>query len=350
MLNVDWFNPYDETPYSAGVLYFVIQNLPRSERYRFENIILAGIIPGPREPKKHINTFLLPNVADLKKLYTGIIIPNPQSFCGTTLIRAAISCISCDLPATRKVCGFYSFSSLYGCSKCLKKFVTHSFGSKPDYSGFDTSSWQPRNLVTHRAKAYASKQATTASSQLQIEQSYGIRYSVLLVLPYFDVIRYHVVDPMHALFLGIAKHTVKVWRSLDILSLDHLNTIQEKVDNMIPPPKVGRIPRKIESGFTAFTADEWKNWILLYSAYILHDILPEGDYQCWCYFVEACQLTSQPVLYQEQIAMAHDLIVKFCSTFERLYGKDMCTPNMHMVCHLKDILQDYGPVHGVLFF
>ena len=60
----------------------------------------------------------------------------------------------------------------------------------------------------------------------------------------------------------------------------------------------------------------------------------EGDYQCWCYFVEACQLTSQLVLYQEHIAMAHDLIVKFCSTFERLYGKDMCTPNMHMVCHL----------------
>ena len=112
---------YDETPYSAGVLYFVIQNLPRSERYRFENIILTGIIPGPREPKKHIKTFLLPIVADLKKLYTGIIIPNRQSFCGTTLIHAAISCISCDLPATRKVCGFYSFSSLYGCTKCLKE-------------------------------------------------------------------------------------------------------------------------------------------------------------------------------------------------------------------------------------
>ena len=203
MLNIDWFNPYDETPYSAGVIYFVVQNLPRSERYKFENIILAGIIPGPREPKKHINTFLSPIVEDLKQLYRGIVIPNSLSCCGSTIIRAVVSCVSCDIPATRKVCGFYSFSSLFGCSKCLKQFVTTSFGSKPDYSGFDTSLWQPRNLATHRAKAYASKEATTASAQLHIEQSYGIRYSVLLNLPYFDVIRHHVVDPVHALFLSI---------------------------------------------------------------------------------------------------------------------------------------------------
>ena len=62
MLNVDSF---DETPYSAGVIYFV-QNLPRSERFKFENIILAGIIPGPREPKKHMNTFLSPVVKHLQ--------------------------------------------------------------------------------------------------------------------------------------------------------------------------------------------------------------------------------------------------------------------------------------------
>ena len=58
MLNIDWFNPYEETPYSAGVIYFVVQNLPRSERFKFENVILVGMIPGPNEPKKHINTYL----------------------------------------------------------------------------------------------------------------------------------------------------------------------------------------------------------------------------------------------------------------------------------------------------
>ena len=93
--------------------------------------------------------------------------------------------------------------------------------------------WQHTELKHN----YAAKEAI-ADTQLHIEQSYGVCYSVLLNLPYFDVICHHVVDPMHALFLGIAKHTVKVWRDLDIITSDHLSIIQEKVDNMTPPPKV----------------------------------------------------------------------------------------------------------------
>ena len=350
MLNIDWFNPYEETPYSAGVIYFVVQNLPRSERFKFENVILVGMIPGPNEPKKHINTYLAPIVKDLQHLYAGVTVSNPNSYCGTTLFRAILSCVSCDLPATRKVCGFYSFCALRGCSKCLKEFVTTSFGSKPDYSGFNVNSWGKRNLATHTAKAFAAKEAATASAQVKIEQSYGVRYSVLLTLPYFDVIRYHVVDPMHSLFLGIAKHTVKVWRDIGIIRAEHLITIQEKVNNMTPPPKVGRIPRKIQSGFTAFTADEWKNWITLYSPYILYGILPNADFECWCYFVEACQLLCQPIINTYQIVKSHDLLVRFCTTYEQLYGKERCTPNMHMSCHLKDIMLDYGPVHGFWCF
>ena len=204
-----------------------------------------------------------------------------------------------------------------------------SFGSKPDYSGFDICFWQPRDLATHTAKALDAKEAQTASARAQIEQSYGVRYSALLNLPYFDIIRNHVVDLMHALFLGIAKQTVKVWRDLDIITLDHLGKIQEQIDNLTPPPKIGRIPRKIQSGFTAFTADEWKNWIIIYSPYVLFDILPHVHYRCWCYFVEACQIICQPVLNKEKILHAHDLIVTFCIRMnvcmERRCARPTCT-------------------------
>ena len=44
------------------------------------------------------------------------------------------------------------------------------------------------------------------------ESSSGCRYSVLLELEYFDSPRFLVVDPMHNLFLGTAKHHLKrVW-------------------------------------------------------------------------------------------------------------------------------------------
>lgn len=58
MLNVDWFRPHKHSPGSVGVIYLVLLNLPRHERYKLENIIVVGVLPGPSEPKLTANTFL----------------------------------------------------------------------------------------------------------------------------------------------------------------------------------------------------------------------------------------------------------------------------------------------------
>ena len=71
ILNIDWFNPYKHV---VGVIYLVIANLPCSERYKLENIIIVGIIPGPNEPKKHMNSFLKPMVDELLDLWEGCYI------------------------------------------------------------------------------------------------------------------------------------------------------------------------------------------------------------------------------------------------------------------------------------
>ena len=119
MMNVDWFNPFEETQYSVGAVYLVMQNLPRYERFKLTNIVLVGLIPGPKEPSKTINTYYLePLINDLIKLYQGVEIPNPHCFLGKTKINAILSCVVCDIPATRKVCGFLGTNATKGCSKC----------------------------------------------------------------------------------------------------------------------------------------------------------------------------------------------------------------------------------------
>ena len=40
---------------------------------------------------------------------------------------------------------------------------------------------------------------------------YGVYYSSLLQLEYFDAVRFTAIDPMHNLFLGTAKHQFKLW-------------------------------------------------------------------------------------------------------------------------------------------
>ena len=53
----DWFNPYEETQYSVGAIYLAIQNVPRTECFKVDNVIPVGLIPDPREPKS-LNTYL----------------------------------------------------------------------------------------------------------------------------------------------------------------------------------------------------------------------------------------------------------------------------------------------------
>ena len=131
-LNVDWFQPFKHVTDSVGAIYITILNLPRYLRYRPENIILCGVIPGPKEPKD-LNVYLQPIVQELLLLWEGVMM-DIQSY-GSINIKGALLCITSDLPATRKVCGFASHSASFGCSKCFKKFKT--VGDKLDYSGFE---------------------------------------------------------------------------------------------------------------------------------------------------------------------------------------------------------------------
>ena len=119
ILNIDWFQPYELSMYSVGVIYLVLLNLPRSVRYKRENVVLVGVIPGPTEPSLLINTYLHPLVMDLLQLWDGLILQvRTSNSLDTMNVRAALVGVSCDIPAGRKVCGVLSHNARLGCTQC----------------------------------------------------------------------------------------------------------------------------------------------------------------------------------------------------------------------------------------
>lgn len=119
MLNVDWFQPTKHGSNSIGVIYMVVMNLPREERFKTENLIVVGIIPGPKEPKLHINSFLQPLVDDLIDLWDGVLLNTNK--CGTReMFRAALLALSSDIPATRKCGGFVGHTAQKGNTSLLR--------------------------------------------------------------------------------------------------------------------------------------------------------------------------------------------------------------------------------------
>ena len=349
ILNVDWFTPYEHSQYSVGVIYLVIANLSRCERYKLENVLVVGCIPGPSEPKHSITTYLSFVVNELEKLWDGIPFYVDSNRIPIT-IRAALVAVVCDIPACRKVCGFTGFQAKLGCSKCLKMFHSRAFGEKLDYSEYDRSHWPQRNILQHMKSLEKLTTARSPSELSSLEAQSGARYSVLTRLPYFDAIKHHVVDPMHNLYLGTSKNMVKIWKEMSLLRPEHFDVIQARIDELNVPYGIGRIPNKIHSKFSGLTADQWRNWTNLFSLYALRDILPPDHYLCWSFFVQASVVFCQHSISKSALEFADKKLIQFCKMFEELYGTERCTPNMHLHGHLKECILNYGPISSFWAF
>ncbi len=350
-LNVDWFKPFVRgTTYSTGALYLTVQNLPRQERYRIENLLLVGILPGPSEPSLIMNSYLTPMVEELLQLWQGVMIPIETCHGKMQIrVRAALSCVACDIPASRKVCGFLSHNAILGCNKCLKRFKhyrTENGGTITDYSGYDRQTWEIRTCATHRELVKELLKEKTPTALHDAESKLGLRYSILLSLPYFDPVRFTVIDPMHNLFLGSGKHAFEVWVDNGLITKKHLARFEEMIRKFVVPNDAGRIPSSIGSGYGGFTANQWSNWITVFSPILLKEVLPNEHLRCWLMFVRACYLLKSRVINKCDVQSADLLLLHFCKEFQRLYGESACTPNMHLHTHLKDCLLDYGPPHA----
>lgn len=346
LLNIDWFQPFKDIAYSIGMIYAVILNLPRDVRYKDNNVIIIGVIPGPKEPKHDVNSNLGPLVQELLELYTGVWFDASH---GQQFVRGVLLCFSSDVPATRKAAGFVGHNSIKGCSRCLKSFLTNS-ENMTDYSGYNRDSWVQRTNAIHRQYAYKELVGKMKAEKKVIERMYGARYSILFELPYYDCIRFVVIDVMHNLFLGTAKHALNVWKEKKLLDAKDFEEIQRRVNTFNVPQDIGRIPYKIDSGMAGMTADQWKNWTCIYSLHALHGILPNEHLDYWWLFVQACIILCQPFISHSDIDRGDHFLLEFCRQFEQLCGKEYCTPNMHLRCHIAECLYDYGPAHTTWCF
>ena len=135
-----------------------------------------------------------------------------------------------------------------------------------NYAGFERQSWKGRSRLAH--KALRTLEARSPAERAKLESKYGCRYSSLLQ----DPSRMLVIDPMHNLFLGSAKHFLKSVL-LPKISNNQFDIIQAQIDFFKVPPDLGRIPNKIHSGFASFTAEQWKNWTV---------------FQCMIYWIKLC--------------------------------------------------------------
>ncbi|GES95906.1 uncharacterized protein LOC110233779 [Rhizophagus clarus] len=273
IINLDWFQPFELSVYSCKAIYGVICNLSREIRFKKENMLTLGLLPGSNEVKLHkINHYLSPIVDELLEFWDGIEIPAAGKN-----IRVALICCSNDIPAARKLCGHVS--ALVSCHKCYK--AAGLSGNKLNFGGFD------------------------------------------------DMDNWHlIIDLMHCLFLGIAHWIIKkLWIDGNKITKHDLEKMEERAKNIKTPTDLGRILNKIATreGFSGFTADQWKTFILIYAIPLMWDLLASPDRKILGNFVRACSLLVCRIIDYNILNEAHEHLLKVAMLIEENYGLEKIT-------------------------
>ncbi|KAF7324374.1 hypothetical protein MVEN_02647000 [Mycena venus] len=178
---LDFFNPNRTTKRgnhdSIGLLSAVPLSLG-NERNKPENIYLSILTVNAWERGIHISP-------------TGA---SPEGRDVDVAFALAIN----DLPAARKLAGAASHKSHFYCTVCS------CYGIPTMYrSDFDHNDWQPRDVNELRRAAEAWRDATTLNARNTIFHQYGVRWSEMWWLPYWNPSRMLVIDPMHCILEGI---------------------------------------------------------------------------------------------------------------------------------------------------
>ena len=346
-LNIDWFSPFD-TIYSVGCIYMTILNLPKQQgRDLKRNMVLVGVIPGPSEPEKTaINHYLAPMIEDLKMLLEGVTMKMVMSNGAVEYnrVRACLYSISSDLPATKKLAGSMSFNSGFGCHLCKTYFPKfEGTVNERNYCQWNCDSWVPRLAEETRRSSDDWKAATLVSQRERLEKSSGVRYSILFELPYYSY-NTIAIEPMHNLYLGVAKKALKT-----MLPQDAYLTIKRRIQEGITfnsenscAPMAKKI---IKKGFPYVKAVEFKHFMTSVAEHVLSPpLLDASGYSLIMHLINALKLLDTNAIKRTDVEAAHDHFLSFAQGFEQRYGSDDVTPNFHFMLHLRECIYRFGPI------
>ena len=206
---------------------------------------------------------LRPIVDELSQLYLGCKMRFPPSK-GSSIprlkyIQAVLLLVCADAPMLRKLLGFAGHTGRNFCSKCECTPEQIRMGFSEDEKEKETFSRIPRRTKElHRVHGNLWRSCRTEGLRAECLSTSGYLYSPFNDLVYCDLIRYAVIDPMHALLLGLAKHLLQILTNMNILKKSVFAAIQKRMDRVRAPSELGRIPRKIDSKLSKLKADQVK--------------------------------------------------------------------------------------------
>ena len=304
--------------------------------------MLIGIIPGPEEAQRHVNSFLKPVVDDLLSLYDGIKVKDVFKPGNTFISRSILLPVLGDIPASRKVSRYLSYKANKPCDKCHKtaKREPGIFGASGRISFLAETMPTSRNDKEVREAMARYQTASSRHAADAIAKVSGVRYSELPRLPYFNTVDNFLVDPMHDVFLGLVEEICNAIIVGDekFISTSGRETFQERMNSMKLPYDVGRLPQTMlhKMSCRGITAQQWKNFIITFARVCLWQEVSESAYKMVCRLAEASEIVLRDAIHRSDVSRLKTLLQEHHHLYARVFGEYYVSVNYHMALHLPE--------------
>lgn len=323
---------FKSSAFAIWPVYLAINELPYKERFKKENIILAGLWFGNKKPVPYL--FLRAFKESLEIIYRGITLK--ISNIKKILVRGLIICCTCDLPAKSLFYNMNQFNGYYGCPLC--KLI----GKRINNVHF----FPFKNNLDLRTSSGTKEDASTADKTKKKKN--GVKGHTLLSKTVHDFIAASAIDIMHCVFGGVTKKLMHLWFNKEFHNLKfslrkNMKTIDEYLCSICPIIGTTRKPKTLDD-VSHWKASEFKSFLLIYSLPILKNFMEKKYFEHHKLLVFAISVLTSESISDEDLENASKALIAYVRKFSNLYGRKYMTLNIHLLLHLILNVRKFGPL------
>ncbi len=245
-----------------------------------------------------------------------------------------------DAPMRSTLRNQKSHTAKMGCDYC---YGTAGHKGRPIW-GLDTLNSKKRTMES----LLRDYEMVQAKEKTFADFGYKGRSEILDILPDFDIVDQVPVDPLHLLYLGVARALFELLFAVGEnrpTNLNHGPHSTRGLDDVIAdikvPSEIPRRPRAMD--FKNWKGSEWRNLVLFYFPLVAEILRPGICRELWLEYCFLCRAYSVPDAYFDSLdkdklkSMARNWYTRYFSAFGSLNMRY----NVHLLAHLERIR-----VHG----
>jgi len=119
--------------------------------------------------------------------------------------------------------------------------------------------------------------------------------------------------------------------------------MEKRAKTITLPANIGQLPNKIATGegFSGFTADQWKTFILIYAIPLMWNLLAKPDQKILGNFVRACSLLVGQIINYNELNEAHKHLLKVATLIEEYYSSHQISTYVCILLTVSRIMDRY---------